>query len=228
MGGGGLRRTGEPGRSPLTGNPACVYAGGVLAVNVTVPKDVLLGVVGGEALLSICYRSSSLDLPVIRWRLRGVQSTTGVQSITVVQSIGTTIIGTLRPEYRDRILVFQNGTLLLHNLRLSDGGTYEVEISITDDSFTGEGSITLGVDGRKLPATAPTRHPAAPTAPVPLQKPCPGPASTPSPPRCWSSARTWSSTVPMTTEPEPATGGSKGRSLWPTTAGSCCRQTGGS
>ncbi|KAF3840659.1 hypothetical protein F7725_006521 [Dissostichus mawsoni] len=80
---------------------------------------------------------------VIKWQLKREKS------ITVVQSIGTDIIGTLRPEYRDRILVFENGTLLLHNLRLSDNGTYDVEISITDDTFTGEGSITLTVDGKK-------------------------------------------------------------------------------
>uniref|UniRef100_H3CQA2 Hepatic and glial cell adhesion molecule n=1 Tax=Tetraodon nigroviridis TaxID=99883 RepID=H3CQA2_TETNG len=109
-------------------------------VNMTIPNDLLRGTVGGEALLSVCYSSSSLDLPVIRWQLRREKP------ITVVQSIGTGIIGTLRPEYRDRILVFGNGTLLLHNLRLSDDGTYEVEISITDDSFTGEGSIRLTVD----------------------------------------------------------------------------------
>lgn len=128
----------------LTGNLPCVSAGGVLAVNMTIPKDLLRGTVGGEALLSVCYRSFSLDLPVIRWQLRREKS------VTVVQTIGTDIIGTLRPEYRDRILVFENGTLLLHNLRLSDDGTYDVEISITDDSFTGEGSITLTVDGRTL------------------------------------------------------------------------------
>ena len=108
----------------------------------TIPKDLIRGTVGGEALLSVRYSSFSLDQPVIRWQLRREKS------ITVVQSIGTDIIGTLRPEYRDRILVFENGTLLLHNLRLLDDGTYEVEISITDDSFTGEGSITLTVDGR--------------------------------------------------------------------------------
>ncbi|CAM9342023.1 unnamed protein product [Lampetra planeri] len=99
----------------------------------------LIGQVG-EALLSIRYVSSSPDQPVIKWQLRREKS------VTVVQSIGTDIIGTLRPEYRDRILVFENGTLLLHNLRLSDEGTYDVEISITDDTFPGEGSITLTVD----------------------------------------------------------------------------------
>ncbi|KAK5858187.1 hypothetical protein PBY51_002351 [Eleginops maclovinus] len=115
-------------------------SGGVLAVNMTIPNTLIRGTVGGEAVLSVCYNSFSLDLPVIKWQLKREKS------ITVVQSIGTDIIGTLRPEYRDRILVFENGTLLLHNLRLSDNGTYDVEISITDDTFTGEGSITLTVD----------------------------------------------------------------------------------
>uniref|UniRef100_A0A1A7WUN0 Hepatic and glial cell adhesion molecule n=1 Tax=Iconisemion striatum TaxID=60296 RepID=A0A1A7WUN0_9TELE len=112
----------------------------VLAVNMTIPNALIRGVVGGEALLSVRYSSFSLDLPVIKWQLRREKS------VTVVQTIGTDIIGTLRPEYRDRILVFENGTLLLHNLRLSDDGTYDVEISITDDIFTGEGSIVLTVD----------------------------------------------------------------------------------
>ncbi|XP_038563383.1 hepatic and glial cell adhesion molecule b isoform X2 [Micropterus salmoides] len=116
------------------------HSGGVLAVNMTIPKTLIRGTVGGEALLSVSYSSFSLDLPVIKWQLKREKS------VTVVQSIGTDIIGTLRPEYRDRILVFENGTLLLHNIRLSDDGTYDVEISITDDSFTGEGSITLTVD----------------------------------------------------------------------------------
>ncbi|XP_029303252.1 hepatocyte cell adhesion molecule-like [Cottoperca gobio] len=116
------------------------HSGGVLAVNMTIPNTLIRGTVGGEALLSVRYNSFSLDLPVIKWQLKREKS------VTVVQSIGTDIIGTLRPEYRDRILVFENGTLLLHNLRLSDDGTYDVEISITDDTFTGEGSITLTVD----------------------------------------------------------------------------------
>ncbi|XP_042288237.1 hepatocyte cell adhesion molecule-like isoform X1 [Thunnus maccoyii] len=115
-------------------------SGGVLAVNMTIPNTLIRGTVGGEALLSVRYVSFSLDLPVIKWQLKREKS------VTVVQSIGTDIIGTLRPEYRDRILVFENGTLLLHNLRLSDEGTYDVEISITDDTFTGEGSIALTVD----------------------------------------------------------------------------------
>ncbi len=84
-----------------------------------------------------------MDHPVIKWQLKREKP------VTVVQSIGTEIIGNLRPEYRDRILVFENGTLLLHNLRLSDEGTYEVEISITDDTFTGESRINLTVDGKK-------------------------------------------------------------------------------
>uniref|UniRef100_A0A8D3A846 Ig-like domain-containing protein n=1 Tax=Scophthalmus maximus TaxID=52904 RepID=A0A8D3A846_SCOMX len=118
----------------------CFSPGEVSAVNMTVPNSLIRGSAGGEAVLSVCYSSFSLDLPVIKWQLRREKS------ITVVQSIGTDIIGTLRPEYRDRILVFENGTLLLHNLRLSDDGKYDVEISITDDTFPGEGSITLTVD----------------------------------------------------------------------------------
>uniref|UniRef100_A0A3Q1JBH6 Ig-like domain-containing protein n=1 Tax=Anabas testudineus TaxID=64144 RepID=A0A3Q1JBH6_ANATE len=115
-------------------------AGEVWAVNITIPNTLIRGTVGGEALLSVRYNSFSLDLPVIKWELKREKS------VTVVQSIGTDIIGTPRSEYRDRILVFENGTLLLHNLRLSDDGIYDVAISITDDIFTGEGSITLTVD----------------------------------------------------------------------------------
>ncbi|XP_051529996.1 hepatic and glial cell adhesion molecule b isoform X2 [Myxocyprinus asiaticus] len=117
-----------------------IHSGCVLGVNITSLETVIRGSVGGEALLSVRYSSTSLDPPVIKWQLKRDKP------ITVVQSIGTEIIGNLRPEYRDRILVFENGTLLLHNLRLSDEGTYEVEISITDDTFTGEGSIELTVD----------------------------------------------------------------------------------
>ncbi|XP_013878566.1 hepatocyte cell adhesion molecule [Austrofundulus limnaeus] len=115
-------------------------SGDVLAVNMTIPNTLIRGVVGGEALLSVRYSSLSLDVPVIKWQLKREKS------VTVVQTIGTVIIGTLRSEYQDRILIFENGTLLLHNLRPSDDGTYDVEISITDDVFTGEGSITLTVD----------------------------------------------------------------------------------
>ncbi|XP_063058728.1 hepatic and glial cell adhesion molecule b [Engraulis encrasicolus] len=115
-------------------------SGEVGSVNITTLGTLIRGVVGGEALLSVRYASASMDPPVIKWQLKKDKP------ITVVQSIGTEIIGNLRPEYRDRILVFENGTLLLHNLRLSDEGAYEVEISITDDTFTGEGSIDLTVD----------------------------------------------------------------------------------
>ncbi|KAM6970063.1 hepatic and glial cell adhesion molecule b [Aplochiton taeniatus] len=124
----------------LVGLLALFQSGGVWAVNITSPNSLLKGTLGGEALLSVRYSSISLDPPVIKWQLKRDKP------VTVVQSIGTEIIGTLRPEYRDRILVFENGTLLLHNLRLSDEGTYDVEISITDDTFTGEGSIDLTVD----------------------------------------------------------------------------------
>ncbi|MCJ8748801.1 hypothetical protein PDJAM_G00168740 [Pangasius djambal] len=115
-------------------------SGDVEGVNITSFGNLIRGTVGGEALLSVRYSSTSLDPPVIKWQLKREKP------ITVVQSIGTEIIGNLRPEYRDRILVFENGTLLLHNLKLSDEGIYEVEISITDDTFTGEDSIELTVD----------------------------------------------------------------------------------
>ncbi|XP_028976561.1 hepatocyte cell adhesion molecule [Esox lucius] len=116
-------------------------SGSIQGVNITSPGSLIRGTLGGEALLSVRYSSSSPDAPVIKWQLKRED-----KPVTVVQSIGTEIIGNLRPEYRDRILVFENGTLLLHNLKLSDEGTYEVEISITDDTFTGEGSIELTVD----------------------------------------------------------------------------------
>lgn len=120
--------------------------GEVSGVNVTSQTQVVRGTVGREALLSVSYTSSSSDKPVIKWQLKRDKE----KPITVVQSIGTDIIGNLRPEYRNRILVFENGSLLLHNLHLSDEGAYEVEISITDDSFTGEHHIELTVDGMLL------------------------------------------------------------------------------
>lgn len=110
-------------------------------MNITSQSPVVRGTLGGSALLSVSYTSSSSDRPVIKWQLK--QS----KPITVVQSIGTDIIGNLRPEYRDRIQVFENGSLLLHHLLQSDEGAYEVEISITDDTFTGEKYINLTVDG---------------------------------------------------------------------------------
>ncbi|XP_009583479.1 PREDICTED: hepatocyte cell adhesion molecule, partial [Fulmarus glacialis] len=66
--------------------------------------------------------------------------------VTVFQSIGTEIIGNLRPDYRDRIRVLENGSLLISPLQLADEGAYEVEVSITDDTFTGEKTINLTVD----------------------------------------------------------------------------------
>uniref|UniRef100_H3CQR8 Hepatic and glial cell adhesion molecule a n=2 Tax=Tetraodon nigroviridis TaxID=99883 RepID=H3CQR8_TETNG len=114
----------------------------VSGVNVTSQAQLVRGTVGREALLSVSYSSSSADKPVIKWQMKRPRE----KPITVVQSIGTDIIGNLRPEYRDRIFVFGNGSLLLHNLRLSDEGAYEVEISITDDTFTGESHVELTVD----------------------------------------------------------------------------------
>ncbi|KAM9317809.1 hepatic and glial cell adhesion molecule a [Pholidichthys leucotaenia] len=119
-----------------------VFTGEVSGVNVTSHTQVVRGTVGREALLSVSYSSSSTDKPVVKWQVKRDK----VKPITVVQSIGTDIIGNLRPEYRNRILVFENGSLLLHNLQLSDEGMYEVEISITDDTFTGEHYIELTVD----------------------------------------------------------------------------------
>ncbi|XP_020509621.2 hepatic and glial cell adhesion molecule a [Labrus bergylta] len=119
-----------------------LFTGEVSGVNVTTQTQLVRGTVGREALLSVSYSSSSSDKPVIKWQIRRDKE----KPITVVQSIGTDIIGNLRPEYRNRILVFENGSLLLHNLQLSDEGAYEVEISITDDTFTGEHYIELTVD----------------------------------------------------------------------------------
>ncbi|XP_035536350.1 hepatic and glial cell adhesion molecule a [Morone saxatilis] len=119
-----------------------LFTGEVSGVNVTSQTQVVRGTVGKEALLSVSYSSSSSDKPVIKWQIKRDKE----KPITVVQSIGTDIIGNLRPEYRNRILVCENGSLLLHNLQLSDEGAYEVEISITDDTFTGERYIELTVD----------------------------------------------------------------------------------
>lgn len=128
--------------------PLCVFlfpTGEASGVNVTSQARVVRGTVGKEALLSVSYSSSSSDKPVIKWQIKRNRE----KPLTVVQSIGTDIIGNLRPEYRNRILVFENGSLLLHNLQLSDEGAYEGEISITDDTFTGECRIDLTVDGRR-------------------------------------------------------------------------------
>ncbi|XP_071756830.1 hepatic and glial cell adhesion molecule a [Centroberyx gerrardi] len=122
--------------------PLLLLTGAVSGVNVTSQTQLVRGTAGREALLSVSYSSSSSDQPVIKWQLKRDKE----KPITVVQSIGTNIIGNLRPEYRNRILVFENGSLLLHNLQLSDEGAYEVEISITDDTFTGEHYIELTVD----------------------------------------------------------------------------------
>ncbi|NXF10968.1 HECAM protein, partial [Smithornis capensis] len=114
---------------------------GLLAgVNITSPTPLVRGTAGKAALLSVRYASASADKPVVKWQLKRDKP------VTVVQSIGTEIIGNLRPDYRDRIRVLENGSLLISPLQLADEGTYEVEVSITDDTFTGEKTINLTVD----------------------------------------------------------------------------------
>ncbi|XP_023681923.2 hepatic and glial cell adhesion molecule a isoform X1 [Paramormyrops kingsleyae] len=115
-------------------------SGGVQTVNVTGPGEPVRGTLGSDALLSVHYASFSTDLPIIRWQLRKDKP------LTVVQSFGTDVIGNLRSEYRGRVRVFANGSLQLQGLRLADEGMYEVEVSITDDTFTGETSVNLTVD----------------------------------------------------------------------------------
>ncbi|NXA69474.1 HECAM protein, partial [Mohoua ochrocephala] len=114
---------------------------GLLAgVNITSPTPLVRGTAGKAALLSVRYASASADKPVVKWQLKRDKP------VTVVQSIGTEIIGNLRPDYRDRIRVLENGSLLISPLQLADEGAYEVEVSITDDTFTGEKTINLTVD----------------------------------------------------------------------------------
>uniref|UniRef100_A0A8C2T3F5 Hepatic and glial cell adhesion molecule n=1 Tax=Coturnix japonica TaxID=93934 RepID=A0A8C2T3F5_COTJA len=109
-------------------------------VNITSPSALVRGTAGKAALLSVRYASASPDKPVVKWQLKRDKP------VTVVQSIGTEIIGNLRPDYRDRIRVLENGSLLISPLQLADEGSYEVEVSITDDTFTGEKTINLTVD----------------------------------------------------------------------------------
>ncbi|XP_014816522.1 PREDICTED: hepatocyte cell adhesion molecule isoform X3 [Calidris pugnax] len=117
-----------------------LHAGLLAGVNITSPTPLVRGTAGKAALLSVRYASASADKPVVKWQLKRDKP------ITVVQSIGTEIIGNLRPDYRDRIRVLENGSLLINPLQLADEGAYEVEVSITDDTFTGEKTINLTVD----------------------------------------------------------------------------------
>ncbi|MEE6484543.1 hypothetical protein FKM82_013904 [Ascaphus truei] len=117
-----------------------IQTGLVEVVNITSHVQHIHGTFGKSALLSVQYASSSSDKPVVKWQVKREKL------VTVVQSIGTEIIGNLRMDYKDRIKIFENGSLLISNLLLSDEGTYEVEISITDDTFTGEKTINLTVD----------------------------------------------------------------------------------
>ncbi|KAM4702940.1 hepatic and glial cell adhesion molecule [Rhinophrynus dorsalis] len=117
-----------------------IHTGLVEVVNITSHIQHIHGTFGKSALLSVQYTSSSSDKPVVKWQVKREKP------VTVVQSVGTEIIGNLRIDYKDRIQVFENGSLLISNLLLSDEGTYVVEVSITDDTFTGEKSINLTVD----------------------------------------------------------------------------------
>ncbi|RLV98098.1 hypothetical protein DV515_00011091 [Chloebia gouldiae] len=117
-----------------------LHAGLLTGVNITSPTPLVRGTAGKAALLSVRYASASADKPVVKWQLKRDKP------VTVVQSIGTEIIGNLRPDYRDRIRVLENGSLLISPLQLADEGAYEVEVSITDDTFTGEKTINLTVD----------------------------------------------------------------------------------
>ncbi|XP_077161609.1 hepatic and glial cell adhesion molecule isoform X1 [Paroedura picta] len=117
-----------------------IYTDLLEGVNITSPVLLIHGTVGKPALLSVKYTSTSNDKPVIKWQVKRDKP------VTVVQSIGTGIIGNLRADYKDRIKIFENGSLLINELQLSDEGMYEVEISITDDTFTGEMNINLTVD----------------------------------------------------------------------------------
>ncbi|XP_066837404.1 hepatic and glial cell adhesion molecule isoform X1 [Anser cygnoides] len=118
----------------------CIPIGLLAGVNITSPSALVRGTAGKAALLSVRYASASPDKPVVKWQLKRDKP------VTVVQSIGTEIIGNLRPDYRDRIRVLENGSLLISPLQLADEGAYEVEVSITDDTFTGEKTINLTVD----------------------------------------------------------------------------------
>ncbi|XP_062894453.1 hepatic and glial cell adhesion molecule-like isoform X2 [Mobula hypostoma] len=119
---------------------------GAEGVNITTQAYTTHGVVGGSVLLSIQYTASSSEIPVIQWQLKRDKP------IPLVQSYGTRILGKLRPEYKDRIVVFRNGSLLIHNLQPTDEGMYEVEIAITDDASTAVQTLNLTVD---IPVTKP-------------------------------------------------------------------------
>ncbi|XP_062450664.1 hepatic and glial cell adhesion molecule [Rhea pennata] len=136
-------RGAAPGARRLLPVACCLlalHAGLLQGVNITSPAPLVRGTAGKAALLSVRYSSASADKPVVKWQLKRDKP------VTVVQSIGTEIIGNLRPDYRDRIRILENGSLLISPLQLADEGTYEVEVSITDDTFTGEKTINLTVD----------------------------------------------------------------------------------
>ncbi|XP_067910421.1 hepatic and glial cell adhesion molecule-like [Heterodontus francisci] len=115
-------------------------------VNITAEDHTAHGIVGGSVLLSIHYTASSSETPVIQWQLKRDKP------IPLLQSFGTRILGKLRPEYKDRIVILRNGSLLIHNLQPTDEGMYEVEIAITDDASTAVKTLNLTVD---IPVTKP-------------------------------------------------------------------------
>uniref|UniRef100_A0A8B9QTB6 Hepatic and glial cell adhesion molecule n=1 Tax=Apteryx owenii TaxID=8824 RepID=A0A8B9QTB6_APTOW len=127
----------EGGLHVLPGRPLSP-AGLLQGVNITSPAPLVRGTAGKAALLSVRYSSASADKPVVKWQLKRDKP------VTVVQSIGTEIIGNLRPDYRDRIRILENGSLLISPLQLADEGTYEVE----------RGSPTSGAAPSSLPALA--------------------------------------------------------------------------
>ncbi|XP_038635171.1 hepatocyte cell adhesion molecule-like isoform X2 [Scyliorhinus canicula] len=115
-------------------------------VNITAQDHTTHGIVGGSVLLSIHYTTSSSETPVVQWQLKRDKP------IPLIQSFGTRILGKLRPEYKDRIVIFGNGSLLIHNLQPTDEGMYEVEIAITDDASAAVKTLNLTVD---IPVTKP-------------------------------------------------------------------------
>ncbi|XP_032821744.1 uncharacterized protein LOC116948777 [Petromyzon marinus] len=128
---------------------ASLTAGSSRAVNVTGPAGSVRGTAASTALLSVRYSSQSGGMPVIKWRLirptSGAHSPSVSRTVMVVQSFGGEGQAPAA-EFANRVHVFRNGSLQLMLLRLSDEGTYEVEITITEDAVVGHHSVQLTVD----------------------------------------------------------------------------------